>query len=333
MGAVEAACGRVLLPAVLLAITLSACGGDGGGEAANPDLGDPSEEVWEGSARELVERAGMALGTQADWVILQKKVRWAWEQGLDSVPIGDAVARLGASFVGTAYEAHTLDPPGPEKLVINFRGFDCVTFVENMLALAHFLRVAPRDALDDPVRYIPLYGELLRDIRYRDGEMSGYPGRLHYFTDWIWDNQRKEKVQDLSQRLGGVLDPEPIDFMSTHPDAYHQLSDPAVLEAIREAEGALNRGARYYVPQDDLARRVASIRHGDIIAATSTVAGLDIAHTGIAFRVGSELHLLHAPLAGGVVEISPLPLAQRILGLSSQDGIMVARPLECRNEC
>jgi len=266
-------------------------------------------------------------------VIFREKVRWAWEQGLDSVPIGDAVARFGASFVGTPYEAHTLDPPGPEKLVINLRGFDCVTFVENMLALAHFLRVAPRDALDDPVRYIPLYGELLRDIRYRDGEMSGYSGRLHYFTDWIWDNQRKDKVQDLSQRLGGVIDPEPIDFMSTHPDAYHQLSDAAVLEAIRAAEGALNRGERYYLPQDDLTRWVDSIRHGDIIAATSTVAGLDIAHTGIAFRVGSDLHLLHAPLTGDVVEISPLPLAARILGFSSQDGIMVARPLECRNEC
>ncbi len=125
----------------------------------------------------------------------------------------------------------------------------------------------------------------------------------------------------------------PIDFMSTHPDAYHQLSDAAVLEAIRAAEGALNRGERYYLPQDDLTRWVDSIRHGDIIAATSTVAGLDVAHTGIAFRVGSELHLLHAPLTGGVVEISPLPLAARILGFSSQDGIMVARPLECRNEC
>jgi len=328
MGAVETVRQRVLLPGLLLAITLSACGGGGEEKAASPDVGDPSQEAWEGSARDLVERSDMALGTQADWVIFQEKVRWAWEQGLDSVPIGDAVARLGASFVHTPYEAHTLDPPGPEKLVINFRGFDCVTFVENMLTLAHFLRAAPRDALDDPVRYIPLYGDLLRDIRYRDGEMSGYPSRLHYFTDWIWNNQRKEKVQDLSSRLGGIVDPEPIDFMSSHPDAYHQLSDPAVLDAIRAAEGALNRGERFYIPQDDLARWVGSIRDGDIIAATSTVAGLDIAHTGIAFRVGSELHLLHAPLAGGVVEISSLPLVRRILGLSSQDGIMVARPLE-----
>jgi hypothetical protein len=69
------------------------------------------------------------------------------------------------------------------------------------------------------------------------------------------------------------------------------------------------------------------IRDGDIIAATSTVAGLDVAHTGLALWVDGALHLLHAPLVGDSVEISQLPLAERILELSGQDGIMVARPV------
>jgi hypothetical protein len=60
------------------------------------------------------------------------------------------------------------------------------------------------------------------------------------------------------------------------------------------------------------------------------VAGLDIAHTGIALWRDGRLHLLHAPLVGKSVEISVLPLAERIQGFSAQDGIMVARPLEFR---
>jgi len=43
--------------------------------------------------------------------------------------------------------------------------------------------------------------------------------------------------------------------------------------------------------------------------------------------VDGELHLLHAPLVGDSVEISQVSLAERIQGLSGQDGIMVARPV------
>jgi hypothetical protein len=37
---------------------------------------------------------------------------------------------------------------------------------------------------------------------------------------------------------------------------------------------------------------------------------------------------MHAPLVGDSVQISEIPLAERIQGISGQDGIMVARPLE-----
>jgi hypothetical protein len=36
---------------------------------------------------------------------------------------------------------------------------------------------------------------------------------------------------------------------------------------------------------------------------------------------------MHAPLVGSVVEISELPLADRLRRIDAQDGIMVARPL------
>ena len=84
---------------------------------------------------------------------------------------------------------------------------------------------------------------------------------------------------------------------------------------------------RFYIPQEEIAEKAHMIRDGDIIAATSTVPGLDIAHTGIALWRDGELRLLHAPLVGSHVQISDETLAERIRRIDGQDGIMVARPL------
>ena len=85
---------------------------------------------------------------------------------------------------------------------------------------------------------------------------------------------------------------------------------------------------RHYVPQERIAEVADQIQDGDLIAATSTVAGLDVAHTGIALWKEGQLHLLHAPLVDGVVEVSEVSLADRIQRIRGQDGIMVARPLD-----
>jgi hypothetical protein len=79
------------------------------------------------------------------------------------------------------------------------------------------------------------------------------------------------------------------------------------------------------VPQDRIEAGAEGIRDGDIIAATSTVAGLDVAHTGLALWVDGTLRLMHAPLVGDSVQVSEITLAERIQGISGQDGIIVAR--------
>jgi len=263
---------------------------------------------------------------EEDWAVLEAKARWAAAQGLDTVPLGDAVAAIGRTFVGTAYVPQTLEVEGPEQLVINFRGLDCVTFVENAYTLARFVRAGGAERLADSAGAQALYEALLRELRYRNGTIDGYPSRLHYFSDWIADNARRGLVVDLGEQLGGVLDTERVDFMTTHTDAYRQLADPANVARVRQDEARLSAAGRWYVPEARIADVAPQIRDGDIIAATSTVAGLDVAHTGLALWIDGSLHLLHAPLVGDSVEISQVPLAERILGISAQDGIMVARP-------
>lgn len=264
----------------------------------------------------------------ADWSVFEGKVRWALQARVDTLSMGAAMAALGRTFVGTPYVPNTLEVPGPEGLVINFRGLDCVTFVENVFALARFVR-SPDAAtlLDHRQAAETRYAGLLMQLRYRAGRLDGYPSRLHYFSDWFADGVAKGLVEDVTRELGGVRDEAPVDFMSRRPEAYRQLrEDPTNLGAIRAVEERLAAAGRWYVPEGKVAEVATGIRDGDIIALTSTVAGMDVAHTGLAVWVDGTLRLMHAPLVGDSVEVSAEPLAQRVLRIRSQDGIMVARP-------
>jgi hypothetical protein len=167
--------------------------------------------------------------------------------------------------------------------------------------------------------------ELTR-IRYRDGVLNGYPSRLHYFSEWIANNDKKSLVQNITRDLGGVVDPEPITFMSAHRASYRQLADDSVLRDIGAMEKQLSATPRYVIGESSIARVAKDVRDGDVIAAATNVPGLDVAHTGIALWLDGKLHLMHAPLVGSVVEISTEPLAERIVRIAAQDGIMVARP-------
>jgi len=261
-----------------------------------------------------------------DWRIFQDKVTWAKAQGLDTVPVGEAIARLGESFVGTPYRAGTLEAPGPEQVIVNLHELDCVTFVETVIALTRFVRRDGVAALGDSTAAQARYEGYLREIRYRAGRVEGYASRLHYFSDWLAENAAQGHVEIVTASLGGVVDPRPITFMTGHAGSYPALSDSVTLVMIQLVETRLNGGPpRYVIPKDSIGGIVHGIRDGDIIAAATTVAGLDVSHTGFAIWKNGELHLMHAPLTGQPVEISPLPLAVRIMGIQSQWGIMVAR--------
>ena len=279
------------------------------------------------SSGEEARLLAMSEGTAEDWEIVSSTLARAWEEGLHYLPLGETMARIGVGFVGTAYVPATLEVEGPERLVVNLRELDCVTFVENVLALGRFVHLHNPSVLENEEWLRDEYRRLLTEIRYRGGKLEGYPSRLHYFSEWIADNEAQGLVRDVSRELGGMADDTPIDFMSTHPDAYRQLSDPGVVDEIARTEARLSARPRYYIGEEHIGEAAPDIADGDIIAATSTVGGLDIAHTGLALVRDGTVFLLHAPLVGSEVQISEVPLSERVQRIGGQDGIMVARPL------
>lgn len=293
-----------------LTVLLGACGGSAGEEEGVELSGDEAAAVT--PAFEVTEQP-------ADSVVFAETIAWARANGVDTLATGEAIAALGRRFVGAPYEPGTLELEGDERLIVNLRELDCVTFIENMLAMARVLRAGTPD-------YDSFKRELVR-IRYRDGVLSGYTSRLHYFSEWIADNDEKGIVEDVTLAIGGVPDTGAISFMTRNVNAYRQLSDENVVAEIRSIETTLSGRERHFIPQDGIDAVAQNIRNGDIIAATSTLEGLDIAHTGLALWVDGRLHLMHAPLVGSVVEISEQPLAVRLQRIDAQDGIMVARPL------
>ena len=256
----------------------------------------------------------------SDEEIFRAVLRDATESRWAARPIGEVVALMGQRFLAAPYVAHTLEAEGPERLIVNLREFDCTTFIESMLSLARCVKMSTASIAD--------FESQLRLIRYRSGVIGGYPSRLHYFTDWIADNARKGTVADVSRELGGTPRSFRIAFMSEHPGSYRQLGDPAALAALRSSERELTAVQRWYIPRSRVQEIHSKLRNGDLIGITTSVDGLDCAHTGmVAVRSGQPV-FLHASQSGRQVELAEGTLASYLQRYRTHDGIMVARPCE-----
>jgi hypothetical protein len=233
---------------------------------------------------------------------------------------GERILALGRHFLGAPYAAGTLEMEGPEALVINLRQFDCFTFVENIVVLAHLFSSGPAS--------FARYREALAFMRYRRGRLDGYASRLHYFSDWLFDNQRKGIVKDLSFVLGGRSLSKKIHFMTGHPDQYPALKDRAVYRQMRAVERRMQRRVRHVIPKAALKKMEGRIAGGDLIAVTTRTEGLDVTHAGIAVHVGQRLRLLHASSHAGRVLVSAETLDRYLAGNKTCSGVMVARMVE-----
>lgn len=245
------------------------------------------------------------------------------------VALGRGAVRVGELAVGTPYEAFALeaylraggDPRSTEPLTLSLTHFDCVSLVESCLAVARVARAGGSPTWEG-------FGREVERMRYRDGTRGDYTTRLHYFSEWIADGERRGLVRDLGRSLGGVEDTRPLRFMSQHRASYSALKDERVLNGIEAMERRLDGRARRVVPTARIASVADRIETGDVLAFATSVPGLDVSHSAMAYRdADGVLRVLHAPLSGGTVEVSKATLPEYVAALARGTGILVARPI------
>lgn len=237
-------------------------------------------------------------------------------------PFGALMQTVAEHFIGAPYQAGLLDQGETETLHLGLEGFDCVLFIEAVLALARGVAV-------EDYTYTT-YAQHIEEQRYRGGEMNGYCSRLHYFSEWIADNETRGTVQNVTSTLGGEPLDKTLNFMGTHRASYPRMAtDDTQFQCILDMETRLAPLAITHIPQARIAGQYPHMAAGDLVAMTTHIAGLDVTHTGLVYKYpDGRTGLIHASVSGEV-KISP-DLQTYVEDVSSQIGITVARAVDPR---
>jgi hypothetical protein len=246
-----------------------------------------------------------------------------------SLPIGQRTAAVGQALLGTRYKHFTLEIDNRiEAPSVNFQGMDCWTFFEISLAFARMLDEPDLNwSPETMLHYIEL-------DRYRGGECTGeYLSRLHYLEDWLYDNDRRGLVSDLTRQLGGASVPHSAREMTQGWRHYRYLaSNRSLLGPLGQMEARVSSRTLYEIPKNRVAKIEPKLQSGDVIGIISRDRGglYSTSHVGLALR-GSDgtLHFMHASAPGnyGKVVVDSR-LSTYLARFRTDSGILVARPLK-----
>ena len=206
---------------------------------------------------------------------------------------GGRIDLLSRRFVGRRYEQNPLIGSADvvEVFVTSLDRFDCVTYIETVLALSRASSVAG-------------FSEWLRKIRYERGHVQ-WGRRNHYMTDWIRNNTRNETLRSVSN------------------PALPSVRKERVLNVVPGLPA--KRVRMKCVPKAAVSRLEPILQIGDLIFFVSTRRNLDVFHAGIVVRNGQRILMRHASRSqGGVVEQE----LREFLRTNRMAGVIVARSRE-----
>ncbi|WP_455478154.1 DUF1460 domain-containing protein [Bartonella sp. B10] len=169
--------------------------------------------------------------------------------------IGHMIDILSESFLDTPYRENMLHGSKniPEKLIIDFRGLDCFTYLDYVEAL----------------RKSKSQTEFINNViqtRYVNGYIS-FLNRKHFFTDWAY---RKYK---LANDITAQISPNAVNI-----DKY--LNQKANGENYLPGLPVVKRTITY-IPSEFINEEVISrLQSGDFIGIYTKLAGLDVTHVG-----------------------------------------------------
>ena len=209
--------------------------------------------------------------------------------------VGSRIDALSRHFLGHSYQPNPLigSADAAEVFTASLDGFDCVTYIETILALAR-------------ASNIDEFVERLRKIRYDQGRIQ-WERRNHYMSLWIRNNVRNGIIRPVSMPAVPTVSRER--FLNTVPGL------------------AAHRTRVKCVPKAAVPRFEPHSQSGDLIFFVSTRKHLDVFHAGIVVRDGNGVLMRHASRSRGCVveqELSEFLKANRMAG------VIVVRPQEVK---
>ena len=203
---------------------------------------------------------------------------------------GSRIDVLSRHFLGNPYKINPLigSSGTPEVFTVSFDEFDCVTYVETILALAR------ASSVDEFIKW-------LRKIRYEQGRVE-WERRNHYMTSWIRNNTRLGALRNVSTQV-------PL------------VSKERILNLL---PGMAPQKTRFQCLPKSLIKKLAPhLRTGDLIFFASTRKHNDVFHCGIIVREGDRLLMRHASRSKKEVVEQAL---DEFLKDNRMAGVIVVRP-------
>lgn len=258
--------------------------------------------------------ADTIYSTRADVEIFNKYIDYIQEKG--NLPTDKLVIETAKFFLGTPYVANTLEIE-PEGLVINLRELDCTTFVENVFALTLTVKSG--------VLLFENYCANLKKIRYRGGVIEDYTSRLHYSTDWIYDNELRGNLKDVTRKAGASRLDLNLYIMSKTPETYKQLKGrPDLVEKIVAKEKEISARKHYFIKAKRIDRKWRRIKDGSMVGFVTTIPGIDLSHMAIVYHEGKKLTFIHASSSGKKVMINESSMGEFVLSSKRNTGIVLS---------
>jgi Protein of unknown function (DUF1460) len=221
----------------------------------------------------------------------RRRVEQLLSQTKDDRAIDSRIEAISRHFLGRLYQTNPLigSADSAEVFTASIDRFDCVTYIETVVALA---RASTVDG----------FIEWLRKIRYERGRTQ-WDRRNHYMTLWIRNNLRE-----------GIISPV---WMPDVPI----VSRDRVLNVVPGL--AAQRIRLKCVPKAAAPRLAEYLQSGDLICFVSTRKNLDVFHAGIIVRDGKIMLVRHASRSQSSVVEQEL---SEFLKANRMTGVIVARP-------
>lgn len=265
--------------------------------------------------------SGTSTESASNIIEYQRLMQLFSDRQVSKSSFSEVLKSVANQFIGKSYRERLLDQGETEKLFVSFTEFDCVLFVETVLAFSRNL-FSVNPSYENFVQNI-------QEVRYIDGKLDGYCSRLHYFSDWIRDHQKRGIVRDHTEELGGIPLNKTLNFMSSHRQKYPRLKHSeanyqCILAMEKRIEIETQSQPLRYIPSHKIHSIYPSLKSGDIIAVVTDIKGLDTTHTGLVYLTPKNTSFIHASPSGKVKIASDLQ--DYVERVDHAIGIMVARP-------